>query len=90
MSRGNLGPEDIATVPDVYRHNQELEEQLRRLRLDLEEQRDIAKLVYPILNFVILGLAKRKQHTIVFERRRIFTACTTSELCRRRTSLFLR
>ncbi|TPX56828.1 hypothetical protein PhCBS80983_g04236 [Powellomyces hirtus] len=42
QQRGKLSEEDITTVPDVYQRNQELADALQKLRVDVENYKDIA------------------------------------------------
>ena len=43
IQKGKLGMEDIQVVPDLYQRNQELLETVTRLRMDVNEYREIAK-----------------------------------------------
>ncbi|KAJ1551341.1 Sperm-associated antigen 16 protein, partial [Cladochytrium tenue] len=42
QQRSLLTPEDVSIVPDVYQKNQELSDSLKRLRVDVENYREIA------------------------------------------------
>lgn len=40
---GKLSPEDVTIVPDVYQRNHELADALQKLRVDVENYKDIAR-----------------------------------------------
>ncbi|RKO84244.1 hypothetical protein BDK51DRAFT_33104 [Blyttiomyces helicus] len=42
QQKGKLSPEDLTIVPDVYQRNQELADSLQKLRIDVEDYKDIA------------------------------------------------
>ncbi|KAJ3211601.1 Sperm-associated antigen 16 protein [Dinochytrium kinnereticum] len=42
QQKGKLSPEDVTVVPDVYQKNQELADSLQKLRIDVENYKEIA------------------------------------------------
>ncbi|KAJ3101496.1 Crooked neck-like protein 1 [Phlyctochytrium planicorne] len=42
QQKGKLSPEDVTIVPDVYQKNQELADSLQKLRIDVENYKEIA------------------------------------------------
>ncbi|KAI8839268.1 WD40-repeat-containing domain protein [Chytridium lagenaria] len=43
QQKGKLSPEDVTIVPDVYQKNQELADSLQKLRIDVENYKEIAR-----------------------------------------------
>lgn len=60
LQRGSLKWQDVGFVPDVYTHNQLLENELKNLKKDLENCRKAAK-------YVINAFTDLKKQKLIYE-----------------------